>query len=827
VTRTARVAGTRRWPLDAGWELACADAGSTPEDSVALHWKSPIAVPATAASALRSRGEWDFDTPLDFDAKDWWWRLRLTGEIAAAGQVVLGFDGLATLADVWLDGEHILRSENMFLAHELPITLDGNERELLIRCAALNPELSKKRARPRWRVPMLVHTQLRWIRTTLLGRMPGWSPPCPPVGPWRPVWLERRAHAPVNITIDAGIDGDDGIVDVVADLGPGIETATLIVGRDGSRVTASLTRVDGQWRGRARVANPQRWWPRTHGEPARYHVSIEAGGTPGDLAIDLGQCGFRTIDVDRRDGDFAVRVNGVDVFCRGACWTPLDVVSLSATAETYRAAVAQVAAAGMNMLRIGGTMVYEEDAFYDALDEHGILLWQDLMFANMDYPEDESFVAGACAEVDQQLARLRGRPCVALVCGNSEGEQQAAMSGASRDRWSPPLFHEIFAGRVHAASIAYTPSSAHDGAFPHAPNAGTCSYYGVGAYLRPLDDARRSGLRFASECLAFANIPRESGLPGGPALRVHHAAWKARSPRDLGAGWDFDDVRDHYVGLLYGIDPAALRVSDHERYLALGRAATGEVMRRSFEEWRRAGSPTRGALVWFLRDLWPGAGWGLIDAHGLPKPCFHAMRRALAPVALAISDEGSSGLDLHVVNDHADAFDATLALSLYRQGDLRVGHASTVVGVAARSAQTIAAASLFEGFLDLSFSYRFGPPLADVVHATLHRDGALVADAFWFLRGLPSACESDVGLTAALRPGESTDLIVEITTRRFAQSITIDVPGFVASDDGFHLAPGQSREVVLRPVEGTSVPASAKGTIGALNAEATARFALR
>jgi len=827
VTRTARVAGTRRWLLDAGWELACADAGSTPEQVDAFDWKSSITVPATAASALRERGEWNFDTPLDFDAKDWWWRLRLSGESAAAGAVVLGFDGLATLADVWLDGAHVLHSENMFVAHELPLELAGHDHELLVRCAALAPELAKKRARPRWRVPMLANAQLRWIRTTLLGRMPGWSPPCPPVGPWRPVWLEQRTHSPAKVELHAGVDVDDGIVDLVADLGCGIDAATLVVERDGVRVTASLAHSDGRWRGVARVANPQVWWPHTHGEPALYRASVEARGAQGDVTIDLGRCGFRTIEVDRRDGDFAIRVNGVHVFCRGACWTPLDVVSLGATPEAYRRAVAEVAAAGMNMLRVGGTMVYEDDAFLDALDEHGVLLWQDLMFANMDYPEDDEFVAGACVEVDQQLARLRARPCLALVCGNSEGEQQAAMSGATRDRWSPPLFHEILAKRVVALGIAYTPSSAHGGAFPHAVNTGSCSYYGVGAYLRPLDDARRSGVRFASECLAFANIPRDSGLPGGPALRVHHAAWKARSPRDLGAGWDFDDVRDHYVGLLYDVDPAALRVSDHERYLALGRAATGEVMRRTFEEWRRAGSPTRGALVWFLRDLWPGAGWGLIDANGQPKPCFHAVRRALAPVALSISDEGSNGLDLHIVNDRADAFGATLALSLYRQGEVRVGHAAIELDVPPRSAQTIAASSLFEGFLDLSFAYRFGPPLADVVHATLHRDGALVADSFWFLRGLPSTCESDVGLTATVQPGADSDLIVEVGARRFAQSVTIDAHGYLASDDGFHLAPGQSRNVVLQALGGNASATAARGTVAALNAETTARFALR
>ena len=86
--------------------------------------------------------------------------------------------------------------------------------------------------------------------------------------------------------------------------------------------------------------------------------------------------------------DMRVVVNGVPIFCRGACWTPLDARSLHATPAQYDAAIVQCVRAGMNMLRVGGTMVYEADAFLDALDAHGILLWQDLMFANMDYPDE-------------------------------------------------------------------------------------------------------------------------------------------------------------------------------------------------------------------------------------------------------------------------------------------------------------------------------------------------------------------------------------------------------------------------------------------------------
>jgi beta-mannosidase len=779
--------------IEHGWEVAIAPAGShaDPSDLDGLAWR-PAKVPGTIASALGD--------DVDCDADDVWWRAPLGSELSAG--CVLGFDGIATLWDAWVDGVHVASAESMW--QRVEVRLEHVAKQLVIRCRSLSAELATKRPRPRWKVPMLVQQQLRWIRTTLLGRTPGWSPPCPAVGPWRPVWIEQRVHDREDVRIEARVVGERGAVEVIAKLDA--DRVTVIVERSEQRVTAELAHRDAAWRGVATVDEVVRWWPHTHGEPALYTIALEVHHGEQNFTIELGRVGFRTLEVEH----YQVRVNGVPVFCRGACWTPLDARSLGATPAQYDAAVAQLCAAGMNMLRVGGTMTYEDDALYDALDARGVLLWQDLMFANMDYPEDDAFVATVRAEVDAEMARLAARPSLAIVCGNSEGEQQAAMWGAARERWAPALFHSILPEVVHgrAPGVAYVSSSAHGGAFPHVSNVGPSSYYGVGAYLRPLEDARRAEVVFASECLAFANIPAASGLPGD-GVRAHHALWKQRAPRDLGAGWDFDDVRDHYVELLFGVDPVALRATDHERYLELGRHATGEVMARTFGEWRRARSVTRGGLVWFLRDLWPGAGWGVVDAHGRPKLAWYALRRALAPLALAITDEGTNGLALHVVNDGAVEVTRGLEVTLWR-GDAEVGRGVRVLAVPARGAIELGANELFDGFYDLSYAYRFGPPGIDVVHAQF---GA--TDQFWFPAGLASARVRDVGLTAQLA-GE----VLTVSAERFAQFVTIDAPGWLPSDDGFHLAPGQRRAIAMAR---TGAPIKA-GTIAASNAVATAKI---
>src|SRR5204863_4630471 len=140
-----------------------------------------------------------------------------------------------------------------------------------------------------------------------------------------------------------------------------------------------------------------------------------------------------------------------------------------------------------------------------------------------------------------------------------------------------------------------------------------------------------------------------------------------------------DDVRDHYLGRLYGVDPVTLRSTDHDRYLELGRVVTGEVMAQVFGEWRRARSTCAGGLVWFLRDLWPGAGWGVVDAAGAPKAAWFYLSRALQPVAAHLSDEGGNGLQVHLCNDRPEPLVGELELVCYRAGEIEVARAARPV----------------------------------------------------------------------------------------------------------------------------------------------------
>jgi beta-mannosidase len=750
-------------------------------------------VPGTAAGALRSAGRWAVPDGRDFDAETWEFRCRFPG---APGRWALELDGLATLAEVRLNGELVLTSTSMFQPHRVEVAELAGDNVLELRFLPLLPVVTARHPRARWRTRLVPHQHLRWYRTTFLGRMPGWAPIAAPVGPWRAV---RLTDAPPRPVLRAWCDGDDGVVEVT---GPGerVEVAG---------VTAPF--VAG--RAEVRVPGADRWWPHTHGSPTRHDVQVD-----GAL---VGRVGFRTVAADRSsadgsDGDFRVLVNGVPVFCRGGGWVPPDVVSLHAPDETRRT-LALARDAGLNMVRILGTMTWEDDAFWDACDELGILVWHDLPFANVDPPDDPEWLAQVEAEVTAQLGAVGARPSLAVVCGGSEVEQQAAMVGLPAAKRTMPLFDTHLPKLLDRLGIdvPYVPSSPTGDGLPFRPGTGIAHYYGVGAYLRPVEDARRADVRFAAESLAFAVPPERPSVEamfGSAALAGHHPRWKWAVPRDEGSSWDFEDVRDHYVRELFGVDASDVRRDDPERYLDLGRAAVVELVEAVFAEWRRPASRCGGGLTLLLRDLWPGAGWGFLDSAGAPKAPWWAMRRVSRPLAVFTTDEGLNGLRVHVVNDGEHDVAADLRIDVFDDEGRVREDASTPLVVPARDGVALDAEVVLDGFRDLTHAYRFGPRAYDAVAVTFAD-----AHAVHLVGGAARPIVPDVGLHAEL-DHDAGGWFVDVTSQTLAQRVVVEAPGHVADDSWFHLVPGRTARVRL---SGDGDPS---GEVRALNSRAPARF---
>jgi beta-mannosidase len=305
-------------------------------------------------------------------------------------------------------------------------------------------------------------------------------------------------------------------------------------------------------------------------------------------------------------------------------------------------------------------------------------------------------------------------------------------------------------------------------------------------------------------------------MPRGLALRVHHPEWKARTPRDLGAGWDFEDVRDHYLHLLFGVTPAQLRYADHDRYVALSRIVTGELLATTFGEWRRKDSSCNGAIIWLLRDLWPGAGWGVIDALGKPKAPYYYLRRALQPIAIAISDEGGNGLFIHLCNEQNTTFNGTLALSIYKSGDNPIAKTERAIVMAPHSRSSLSTATLLDAFYDLSNAYRFGPPVCDYVVVTLvSHDQTIRAERIHVRAHAELIQKKDLGLTATAVATGHGSYSLTLSARELSLAITFESDGYQCEDQYFDLAPNCERTVVVKSL-GTVVK-DLRATVTAVN----------
>jgi beta-mannosidase len=821
-----------RVPLDAGWEMASTE-NAREQDQLGDLRFIPAQVPGTAASALREQGVWRRGSGPSLDAAEFWFRCGFDAEPAEPGEeIMLEMDGIATLSEVWLNGHLILKGHSMFASHCVDVSaLIGGRNELLIACRSLSAALRTRRGQPpqaRWRSRVVSEQQLRWFRTTLLGRAPGFAAEPAPVGPWRPVALVRRRHLAVEhwsrqVELD---DTNDTLGVVRADL------RVRALRKDAQPVSGWLHA--GQWSGpvawqesgdryhgrvAVRIPNVHRWWPHTHGEPVLYPVRVELQLMDGStVALEDVPAGFRSVQFDTEAAsDAGLSVNGIPVFCRGVIWTPPDPVAFATPDALARHRLELLRDGGFNLIRLAGTMAYESEAFYRLCDELGLLVWQDMMFANMDYPfADSDFSEVARSEAERELSRLARHSSTAIICGNSEVEQQVSMLGLDATLGLGAFFGEELP-RIAAQccpGVPYIPSAPSGGDLPFRTGSGVANYFGVSAYLRPLEDVRRAEVRFASECLAFANVPEQELIdemalttPGG--ISPVHPAWKRGVPRDAGVGWDFEDVRDHYLKLLYSVEPAMLRYAETRRYWELSRMVSGEVMAEVFGEWRRPGSPCGGGIILWSADLEPGAGWGILDSRGCPKAAYWFLKRALAPCSVWTTDEGLNGVNVHVANDGPGALEAWLRVALYAHGERKFAESERAITVAAHSASTFGVEQILGRFVDASCAYRFGPPTHDLIAASLYlRDGgtrrgdSAFAQSFRFPAGRSTrrVAISELGITghSHARPDGSVEVL--LSARRFANGVRVIAADALPDDAYFGIEPGGTRRIVLTPL---------------------------
>ena len=183
------------------------------------------------------------------------------------------------------------------------------------------------------------------------------------------------------------------------------------------------------------------------------------------------------------------------------------------------------------------------------------------------------------------------------------------------------------------------------------------------------------------------------------------------------------------------------------KYLQLSRLVSGEMMSQAFSEWRSAHGHNHGGLVWFYKDLWPAAGWGIVDSTGTPKAAYYYLKRSWSSRQLVLTDEGLNGLQLHLVNEQADACNGTVEVMLLKEPNIVVARQEIAARVDGRSRRMLSADEILGGFYDVTYAYRFGPANHDIVVATwFDSERRVISEGVHFIRRSIPATDRAVAL---------------------------------------------------------------------------------
>lgn len=423
------------------------------------------------------------------------------------------------------------------------------------------------------------------------------------------------------------------------------------------------------------IRNPHLWWSNGLGKAhmEEFTVRVDACGNTASLTDDIG---IRTAEVIREDDDqgrkMTVRLNGYDVFCKGANWIPIDNFPHMRERRDYAYLLESAALSNMNMIRVWGGGLYESEDFYELCDSLGIMVWQDMAFACGMFPSDSTYLSNVKEEIKDNVRRLRNHPSLVLWCGNNENEISYFEWGWNRtlthdqridyEKGLKKLFYDVIPSTVDAedGTRYYHPTSpvtGHSGVPYSMGDAHMWSVWKGGwveEYLKPHNIARfMSEYGFISYPDMFSMkkfIPEWDMYTGSPSMLAHHRAYDDTT-RDPNYS---DNTICRYMNR-YAWVPEKF-----EDYVYMTQWFQAEAVKVAMEAHRRAKPYCMGTLFWQLNDCWPVVSWSSIDYYGRWKALQYYSRRAYTPVLVSpyLAEDGK--VSVKVVSDRIEEFNGIL-----------------------------------------------------------------------------------------------------------------------------------------------------------------------
>jgi len=598
-------------------------------------------------------------------SKEWWYVLEFDSTAIAARTADLCMTNVDGYTDIWLNGFYLGETKNAFRLFRFNVKdhLKEKQNVLMIRFKSIDQLLGGPR----------IHELEGWKGRRAYLRKPqfsfgwDWALPLPSDGLSGNVWLELDNDLRLtDLAIEPFKSGrvDFSFEVTGATKQEGYEIAIRLWGH-GNDIRRVLSRDTHRSYVSVQLDNPELWFPNGYGEQPLYNYSVELIVNRQIIDSREGKIGLREAKIvekpfteDAGPGySFWIEINDMPVFCKGGNWVPLEIWPGTIKPDQYEFYIRKAKEANFNMLRVWGGGIYEPDTFYELCDKHGIMVWQDFMFASTGYPvsalRDEII-----AEADYQIRRLRNHSCIVLWCGCNEDifswkyEQDCAVAeqqdagvyseiedarSIDRLRDDPQIYTMILRGMVGKLGLGVpyiesSPQSRDD--YGNMPNSGnshiSCWKFSLFQSGGKYDTFRK---HFEKVC----SFNSEFCIQGPSSIKMIKSFLKPENHWPPNDAWVYHIQRGHanlphyeqtmsIAGSLFG------EIDNLEKYVKYGQATHVEMMRAEFESARRDYPNNGGTMVWMYNDCWPTSNWSIIDYSRDPKPSYFAAKRACAPL---------------------------------------------------------------------------------------------------------------------------------------------------------------------------------------------------
>lgn len=629
------------------------------------------------------------------DKTDWHYQtiFNLTKKDISKQHIELDFSGLDTYSKIYLNDSLVLETDNMFRHYIVDVkhVLKTGDNILQIHFESpINKGVEKHDALG-YKLPLSDNDLAK------IGQVQGdkhvspftrkagyhfgwdWGPRLVTSGIWKPITLRSWNHLKIE---DVFIQQDSinekahmvALVEVDAIDKSDTKAELFVNGESIKRINLELTQGKNNLSIPFEIENPQLWWPNGMGEAYLYDIEIKLA-SKDYIDSKSHKIGLRTIELIREPDaigtSFYFKVNGYPVFMKGANYIPQDVFLPRAKKEQYEHILSSAKTANMNMIRVWGGGIYENDEFYELCDEMGLLVWQDFMFACSMYPGDANFLENVKQEAIDNVKRLRNHTSIALWCGNNEvliaWESWGWKDKMTREQtndiansiWKAydDIFHKILPDVVvnYDPTRPYWPSSpGSDFGGKESHDKGDAHYWMVWWGKEPFEKYNTAIPRFMSE-YGFQSFPEFSSVEKYTIPEDHNIysdVMKSHQRSSIG-----NETIEDYM-LRYYKSP-----KDFASFLYVSQLLQAYGIQVGIEAHRRHRDRCMGSLYWQINDCWPVASWSSIDYYGKWKALHYTAKKSFENFLISF-ENNKDAMDVFVVSDSLKPINAILKMSL-------------------------------------------------------------------------------------------------------------------------------------------------------------------